>query len=439
MRRLWYTVRLSFWFVPLIIVAVSIGLATVLIGLTSPEMNQALARWPHLFGASAEGARAMMSTIASSMMSVVGVTFSVVLVTLALASSQYSSRILGNFLHSRTTQVTLGIFSGVFTYCLVVIRTIRSGSEGTFVPTLAVFVGVVCAVGAVGVLIFFIHHIGSSIQASSIVSSVAAEALVAVDHLFPQRLGDGPGDTERALPDLSSWKWRPIAASASGYIQSVDNDTLLRVARTRRTVVKMEHAIGGFVVEGTALVAVTMEAAPDEQTIALLQSAFEINSYRTVDQDLGFGIRQLVDVALKALSPGVNDVSTAIMCVDYLSVVLARLATRSSPSLYRYEGAELRVVAKGATFEQLLAGAFDQIRNSAEGNVAILLRLLGAFGMLGGVTDVTERRQALREQARWAAELAERTVKAPHDRRRIDARLAEVNEALGSSEMSSRL
>ena len=133
----------------------------------------------------------MLSTIAGSMMTVVGVTFSMVLVALALASSQYTSRILRNFMRDRVTQIVLGVFAGIFIYCLIVLRTIRSGDEGGFVPSLAVFFAVVLAIGGISALIFFIHHIASSIQASSIIASVADETLAAVDRLFPGQLGQG--------------------------------------------------------------------------------------------------------------------------------------------------------------------------------------------------------------------------------------------------------
>ena len=130
-----------------------------LIEADSTGSGHGMARWPRLFGAGAAGARGMLSTIAGSMMTVVGVTFSMILVTLALASSQYTSRILRNFMRDRATQVVLGIFAGIFTYCLIVLRTIRGGSEGGFVPSLAVSFGVVLAIGGISVLIFFIHHI----------------------------------------------------------------------------------------------------------------------------------------------------------------------------------------------------------------------------------------------------------------------------------------
>jgi uncharacterized membrane protein len=154
----------------LLIVLASIVFAVILIRADSTGIDHWLSQWPRLFGAGAEGARGMMSIIA-----VVGVQFSMILVVLTLASGQYTSRILRNFTHSRVTQTVLGIFAGVFTYSLIVLRTIRNGSEGSFVPNLAVFFGLVLALGSVGALMFFVHHIASSIQASNIIASIAHE------------------------------------------------------------------------------------------------------------------------------------------------------------------------------------------------------------------------------------------------------------------------
>jgi uncharacterized membrane protein len=423
--------RSNFWFAPSLIVLVSVAFAAALIRADSAGSDRWLAQWPHLFGAGAEGARGMMSTIAGSMMSVVGVMFSMILVVLALASSQYTSRILRNFMRSRVTQVVLGIFAGIFTYCLIVLRTIRSG-EGAFVPGLAVFFGFVLALGGVGALMFFIHHIASSIQASSIIASAAQETIAAIDRLFPEKLGQGPGeDDEDPTPrPLAEQNWRTVPAEASGYIQSVNDAALLRLARDRKTIVSMEHGIGEFVVQNTTLASIALEDPPDRETIAALQAAFSISRHRTVEQDVAFGIRQIVDVALKALSPGIIDTTTAVMCVDYLTVILARIAPRQFPSSRRYEEGELRVIAKGPSFEDLLGESFDQIRNSAKGDVAIMSRMLGAFQTIASLTGSPKRRQAIREQAQWIAELAERTLESSHDRARIDTLLARVRETL---------
>ena len=403
-----------------------------LIEADSTGSQQWLVRWPRVFGAGAEGARGMLSTIAGSMMTVVGVTFSMTLVTLALASSQYTSRILRNFMRDRVTQVVLGIFAGIFTYCLIVLRTIRGGDEGEFIPSLAVSFGVVLAIGGIGVLIFFIHHIASSIQASSIIASVADETMVAVDRLFPEKLGQGPvdDDEDQALLPLPERTWQAVPAQGNGYIQSVDNAALLRLAREHKTIVRMERGIGEFVVHDTTLASLALESPPEEEIIAALQAAYSIDRHRTVEQDSAFGIRQIVDMALRALSPGINDTTTAVICVDYLTAILARLASRPIPSSHRYEEGELRVIAIGPTFASLVAESFDQIRGSAKGNVAIMLRMLGALQTIASLTASPSRRRALREQVQWIAELAERTIESPHDRARFESRLARVREAL---------
>ncbi|WP_442510390.1 DUF2254 domain-containing protein [Novipirellula sp. SH528] len=430
--QLWRNLRSRFWFMPSMIVVASIALAAVLIEADAAVSDRWLSQWPRLFGAGAEGARGMMSTIAGSMMTVVGVTFSMVLMVLAMASSQYTSRIMRNFIRSRVTQVVLGIFSGIFTYCLIVLRTIRSGDEGAFVPNLAVSFGFVLALGGVGALIFFIHHIASSIQASSIIALVAEETIAAVDRLFPGSVGQvvDNEDDERPARPPSEWNWQPVKASESGYIQSVDNDELVQLARDKNTIVWMNHGIGEFVVENTTLASLALEDPPDQATIEVLQAIFSISRHRTVDQDAAFGIRQIVDIALKALSPSINDTTTAIMCVDYLTAILARLVQRQIPSSRRYEDGELRVLAKGPTFKSLLAESFDQIRSNANGDVAIMSRMLGALETLASLTASPSRRRDIGEQVQWIAELAERSVESAHDRTRIDTRLARVREAL---------
>jgi len=432
LKQIWSTLRSSFWFIPSLIVAGSIALAMALIEAHSTESAQWLTRWPRLFGAGAEGARAMLSTIAGSMMTVVGVTFSMTLVVLALASSQYTSRILRNFMGDRVTQVVLGIFTAIFAYCLIVLRTIRSGDEGGFVPSLAVFLAVVMAIGGIGVLIFFIHHIAASIQASSIIASVANETMEAVDRLFPEKLGQGPADDneEQELLPLQERHWEAVPARRNGYIQSVDNGALLRLAREHETIVRMERGIGDFVVRNTTLASIALEHPIQEEIIAALQAAYYIDRYRTVHQDCAFGVRQIVDMALRALSPGVNDTTTAVMCVDYLTAILSRLASRKIPSSLRYEAGELRIISIGSSFASLVAESFDQIRGSADGNVSIMLRMLGAIQTIGSLTARPDRRRALRDQVRWIAESAERTIESPHDRIRFEKRLARVLEAL---------
>jgi uncharacterized membrane protein len=439
LKHLWGNLRASFWFLPSLIVAFSTVLAVGLIEADSSGSRDWMAGWPRLFGAGAAGARGMLATIAGSMMTVVGVTFSMTLMTLALASSQYTSRILRNFMSDRVTQVVLGIFAGIFTYCLIVLRTIRGGDEGGFVPSLSVAFSVVLAIGGIGTLIFFIHHIASSIQASSIIASVAQETMVAMDRLFPEKLGQEPMDDEGnpSLLPSPERNWQAVMAGRNGYLQSVDNAALLRLAREHKTLVRMERGIGEFVVQHTPLASLALENPPDQEIIAAMRAAYSIERFRTVHQDCNFGIRQLVDMALRALSPGINDTTTAVMCVDYLTAILARLAAREIPSSRRYEDGELRVISIGPTFAGLVAESFDQIRVSAEGNVAIMLRMLGALQTIASLTGSPSRRQALREQVEGIAEVAARTIKAPHDRTRFENRLAQVRKALETAPRST--
>ncbi len=431
LKQFWRRLGASFWFLPSVIVGGSVVLAVALIAADAEGSNPWMDRWPRLFGAGAAGARGMLSTIAGSMMTVVGVTFSMTLVALAQASSQYTSRILRNFMQDRVTQVVLGIFAGIFTYCLIVLRTIRGGEDSAFIPSLAVSFGVVLAIGGISVLIFFIHHIASSIQASNIIASVAAETMVAIDQLIPKEIGRGPVDDEgRAKLPLPERKWQAIPAQRDGYIQSVDTGSLMRLSREHKTVVRMERGVGAFVVRETTLVSIALESPPGKDAIAALQSAYSVDRYRTVDQDVAFGIRQIVDMALRSLSPGINDTTTAVMCVDYLTAILSRLAPRSIPSSHRFEEQELRVMTIGPTFASLVAESFDQVRDSAGGNAAVMLRMLGALRTIGSLTADPLRQQVLREQVDCIAELAARTIASPYDRARIENRLTRARSAL---------
>ena len=440
LRRFWRNLRTSFWFVPALIVAASITIAVAFIAADYTMSEQWLARWPHLFGATATGAGGILSTIASSMVTVAGVTFSMTLVALTLASGQYTSRVLRTFMRDRVTQVVLGVFAGIFIYCLIVLRTIRGGDTDAFVPSLSVSFSVVLALAGTGVLIHFIHHIASSIQASSIIAAVADETMVAVDRLFPGRLGRGPVDDEeeQARLPLSVRSWQVVPACGNGYIQSVDNAALLGLAREHKTIVRMECGIGKFVVDGTALASLALEESPGEEIVAALQGAYTISRHRTPEQDIAFGIRQIVDMAMRALSPSTNDTTTAVMCLDYLTAILSRLAVRSIPSSYRFEDGELRVIAIGQNFIGLVAESFDQIRGSAAGNVAIMLKMLAALQTIAGLTDSPRRRQALREQAEAIAELAARTIESPHDRERFEFRLAHARQALATQPASTQ-
>ncbi len=428
--------RSSFWFVPAVIVLGAVGLASVLIGVDAIVDLNAVERWPLLFGAGAAGARGLLTAVASSMITVAGVVFSITIVALSLTSSQYTSRVLRNFMRDRNNQVVLGVFLGIFAYCLVVLRVIRGGDEGAFVPSLAVLVGLVLAFVGIGYLIFFIHYISMSIQSSSIIANAAQETIAAVDRLFPQGIGDDveegcDGDVAVSLPELA---WVAVPARKTGYIQSIDGDALLDWAREHGTIVRMEHRIGEFVVEGTPLTSVADPGGSNEDTTDALNAVYVISPHRTVEQDASFGIRQLVDIALKALSPGINDTTTAVMCVDYLAAILVRLASRPMVTARRLDQGTLRVIARGPSFPSLLAEAFDQIRQNAAGNTAVLTRMLQGLEIIAGQAASPRRRHALRQHAELIVAVAERTIPSPHDRGEVEAAMLRLSQVLATEE-----
>lgn len=427
-RLWWLKARYSFWFIPALLVLAAVVLAAVLIEVDGWLEPNTFDRWPRLFGAGADGSRGLLTTIASSMITVAGVVFSITLVALSLASSQYTSRVLRNFMSDRVNQVVLGAFVGIFAYCLVVLRTIRGGDEGAFVPSLAVLVGLLLGFVGIAVLIYFIHHISTSIQASHILAAVASESLRAVDHLFPEGVGeaDAAGEPE---PGALGRAWYPVAADKTGYVQSLDTSGLLAFASERQTVVRMERRIGQFVVEGTPLVSVLgVDLSEDDRQ--RLGGLSAIGRQRTVEQDAAFGIRQIVDVALKALSPGINDTTTAVMCIDHLTAILARLTDRRIESHFRGEDGELRLLTCGPTYADVVGEAFDQIRQNAAGNVAVLEGLLGSLEVLAGRTTSLPRRLVLLDHARAVAELGQRSVSAPRDLQHIAARSTRAIETL---------
>ena len=435
LAALWAQLLGSLWFVPGAIVLGAVALAVGMVELSTRVDAEALARWPRIFGASAGSSRSMLSAIAGSMITVAGVTFSITTVAVTQASSQYTPRILRNFMRDRANQVVLGAFVGIFAYCLVVLRTIRGGDDdGHFVPSLAVLLGVSLAIVGIGVLIFFVHHIASTLQASGIVARIARETIAVVDRLFPDEADadandDASGRARAATagaPDPADAI--PVAAPATGYVQRVDRDGLLRVCREHGAGMRMERGVGDFVVEGAPLGWIHPGAGAAPPAPRAVAALFVVSSYRTVDQDPEFGVRQLVDIALKALSPGINDTTTAVTCVDYLGAILARAAGRAGPSA-RAERGPPGVIVRGPTFEGLLRTAVDEVRQNAAANVSVLARLFESLAFVARSTRAPARRALLREQVELVWEVAGRTVDAPHDRARLAALAAAARDA----------
>lgn len=424
MRQFWLAVRSSFWFLPALFVLGFVFLAVILVEAEGWVSTSVLEAWPRVFGAGAGSARGLLTTIATTMITVAGVVFSSTLVALSLASSQYSSRVLHNFMSDKGTQSVLGAFVGVFAYCLVVLRAIRGSDEGGFVPTVAVLGGLVLGFVGIAVLIYFIHHIARAIQANSILAEISADTIQAIENLYPERGSAEDVATEPAsMAALQSWY--PVVAEKTGYLQSTDTNALLAFASERQTVVRMERMVGQFVIEGVPVLSL-LNTSPTDDDYSRLSWLYAVGRQRTVEQDAAFGIRQLVDVALRALSPGVNDTTTAVMCIDHLSAILVCLTDRKIECCFRCDDGEMRLLTYGPTYADLVGNSFDQIRQNASANVAILEGLLGALELLAGRTTDWAKRGVFLEHAQSIAELGQESVPDRRDRQRVEDRSARL-------------
>ncbi len=415
----WQRLTGSLWFIPALMTA---GAALLAVGLIEAEAlirDEALERFPRLFGAGAESSRTMLAAIAGSMITVAGVTFSITVVAVSQASSQYTPRILRNFMRDRASQIVLGVFVGIFVYCLIVARTIRGDEDLRFIPSVAVLGAFLLAVVAMGFLVYFIHHIAGTLEAGSILARVSRETVTAVDRLFPDELGMPAGQEPS---DEVPRAWATVPSAATGYIQSVDAERMLRVAERYGTVIRMERGIGDFVVRDTVIASVAAPATRNELTEAV-NGVYTLSPYRSVYQDAEFGIRQMVDIALKALSPGVNDSTTAVTSVDHIGAVLVRLARRRIEPPHRLDDeGRLRVVALGPSFESLLAAALDEIRQSAAGNASVLARLLRTLAEVAACTSDPARRALLLRHGERVVRAAEEGIPMEEDRQEVRAR-----------------
>ena len=415
----WTRVRDSLWFVPSVAVLLATVLAVVAVGIPTPAGAGKFARvW--LFGGGAAGARGMLSAIAGSLITVTGVVFSVTIVALQLASSQFTPRVLGSFMADRVNQGVLGVFIGTFTFTLLVLRTIRSEADdrALIVPHVAVTIALLLLLVSIGALILYINHSARSIQASVILHREARRTLGRVDVLFPEELGvPSHGVDEAADPEAEpTGREAFVLADRSGYLQAMHPAALWDAGdagKFPRVTIRMEPHIGDFVFPGKRLATVWPAEAVNERVSDAVRSAFVLGSERTIEQDVELGIIVIADIALRALSPGVNDPTTAIQCVDRLTEILAALGTRRPPAPDRRSpDGTVRVLMRSTSFPRALGLAFDQVRLFGAANPAVSIRLLASLRELKTVVP-TALHAALRAHADLVLRQARRSIDDP--------------------------
>jgi len=434
--KYWDRLRSSFWLVPAVMALLAVALA-----LSAVELDKAFAEgWLQglgwIYSGGAEGASLLLGTVAGSMIAIAGTVFSMTLVALSLASSQLGPRLLRNFMRDTANQVVLGTFVATFMYCLLVLRTIRRDDQGDFVPHLSVSIGMLLAIASIGVLIYFIHHVSVSIQADQVVARVGKELEEGIDRLFPGHLGK-PGSavakapSEADLPVAFAREARPVGAFEDGYLQLIDADALMSLAKEADLVLRLERRPGHYLVKGRPMVMVWPGDRVTETLVEKMNEAFVLGNQRTAAQDVEFSFHQLVEIAVRALSPGINDPFTAIACVDRLGSGLCRLARRDMPSAQRFDPeGRLRLVAPGSSFAGIADTAFNQIRQSARSNPAVAIRMLDAIAQIAGHVQHAPDAACLQRHAGMIIRGAREAVAEPDDLLDVEAAFTAATQAL---------
>lgn len=423
--NIWDSLRASFWFIPALMMLFSIILSIITVYLDDLQASKFIKELQWAWTGGASGAREMLSTIAGSMMTVTGVTFSITIVSLTLAANQFGPRVLRSFIRDRGNQFVLGTFISTFTFSLMVLGRVREGEDDAFIPFLSITVAVGLALASLGVLIFFIHHISYSIQAENLIASISDELHGVMDRLFPERVGKpipketGEIDAKRIKEELRGKSFL-VRAKESGYLQTISMEGLLDIAKQQNLYLDLFRRPGAFISADTAIMEVWPLGVYPGDLNDQINSQFNIARRRTPVQDLEYSLHQLVEVALRALSPSLNDPYTAINCVDRLGAALVQFAQREVPSEYRYDNLkQLRIYTETTTFKGLADIAFNQIRINGSSSVEVTVRMLEHLAFIAEHTHREEDREALRQHAELIKEYSFKKIYQNYDKEKV--------------------
>ncbi|HBW17956.1 MAG TPA: DUF2254 domain-containing protein [Actinobacteria bacterium] len=430
--------RTNLWFVPgvEIMTAILLFAATYAADRAAYNGDFRLPGW--VIGGSADAARQVLTGVAAAVITVVGVVFSIVIVALTLTSTQFGPRMLRNFIRDRGTQLTLGTFVATFVYAVLALGSVGQGSHGSFVPHISITVTLALLLVDLAVLIYFLHHIAVQIQLPQVIAGIAADLAVAI-----KEQGDAGGladqNAGQLIADmLAAGPGADVAARQSGYLQFVQHQVLVRIAAKADAVILLQHRPGHFLVEGHSYVTVWPAEAAGK-VARELAATHVIGPYRTLAQDVSFGIDQLVEICLRALSAAVNDTFTALTCIDWIGDSLCKVTGRWQPArVYRDAQGSPRVITTEATYRRLVERSFEKIRQAGRGMPAVMIRELDALAKIMERSTRADDRQVLLEQAAIIEQSAEGSVPEEPDRadirRRYEAVLAVYSAVTGGRE-----
>lgn len=426
----WKELGATFWFVPVLIISFSVLLAVCLVYIDSVL---AIPRegWVRFFLVnSADSARSILSTISSAMMGVAGTVFSITLVALTLASSQFGPRLIKNFMYVRLNQVVLGLYISTYLYCLLVLNSVTDSSGYTFIPSISILVAIIVAVINIILLIVFIHQIATSIQADKVVSDISKFISSQLETLFPEKIGEETEneesvDASAVISDYQSQTF--IKSPDSGYLQYIDNEALIEIITRHDALLKLYFRPGEHMVEGAEMGLLFSNDKWEENEYEKIFKQFVIGSTKTSQQDLEFSIQQMVEIAARALSPGVNDPYTAITCIDNLTEIMSYLAHAKFPSKYRFdEEGNLRIIADILEFEGILDSAFNQIRQFSGGSPAVIIRLMEALTTIDQFTSKESHKKAVIKHAEMVFNSGKQNFEEKNDLDDLSERAAKI-------------
>jgi uncharacterized membrane protein len=422
--------------VPALMSAAAVVLAIVTLTIDYAISLPGLARVGGVFAAGPEGARAVLAAIAGSMVTVASLVFSMTLVTLQLASSQLGPRLIARFMRDRINQVVLGTFIATFLYALLVLQTVTESEPSPFVPHISLVVALVLTLASLGWLVYFIHHVADSIQADTVIAEVAGDLMHALDRLYPRLAAhEGAVATTAPVPvDLLAAPAAPVPAARGGYVQAIDAEAVLRLARRHDLVIEILRRPGHFVIGGRPLMRAWPAARVSDEVIQAAAGKVVLGPKRTPTQDLEFLIDALVEIALRALSPGINDPRTAMTCIDRLAEALAHfMRIGSRPPLLHDEEGALRLIVHPTTFDGAIDASLNQIRQAADGDVAVLIRLIGVLSELAQSTVTTEQKRAVARHADMVRRACRRSIAEPEDRADVERELRRLDAAIAAA------
>jgi uncharacterized membrane protein len=408
--------RTNLWLVPVVEVLAAALLFVATYALDRAAYNGVFQVPGWAISGGPDVARTVLTAIAAAVITVVGIVFSIVIVALTLTSTQFGPRMLRNFIRDRGTQLTLGTFVATFVYAVLTLGSVGQGPHGPFVPHISVTVTLALMLADLTVLIYFLHHIAVQIQLPQVIADIAADLQKAIELQTGDPSEGADAELASAVVANMDGQGGVVAAPRSGYLQYLEHQTLVSIATEVDAVIHVLFRPGHFIVQGQEYATVWPAEAADS-VARELASAHVTGPYRTLAQDVSFGIDQLVEIGIRALSAAVNDTFTTLTCIDWIGDSLCKVTGRWQPTgVYRDAAGAVRVITTEVTWERLVQRAFEKVRQASRGMPAVMIRQLDALAKIMEWTTTTADRQVLLDQAAMIERLSAATVDEPTDR-----------------------